>query len=372
MADSIKARQKIDFTLLGDSFLRAVNQYNGFDGLLMDTAAWCSIFRKQLLPDIEIYLDVIMRELYKYLRENDEYSENMYRHWLTTFLTEMVVHELIHYDSNTSNEYLVSNAVRAILSEKPEDAFMVWGFIPCPRLHRDVTWAECLSCEDDIKESVCPLLKIRQDAFPRTDRPNEYHVSELQFLRQSYYGRRLPYSKSWNDYWSWFFGKAVGYYVASLFGTKQGEVSLRLEYDDIDENDLVFNTGHVDVLDDRIGILYEFKCYKTLTYIVADGKPDKRHEWQARAYYTMAKKSRPDLLRNLKKVMVVYFGRTGKLQYKEFEVPMEEVDLWTPTSILHHSLKNAKPPKQLCDAPWLCKSYCDYRGICKKEQKAGY
>jgi len=353
---------RIEFVFQHESLRRILNEYEGFGPLPKNMVGWSSKFRKRQLPDIEIYIDALVIGAMTGIREKGlKPSEGLLSAVITEMISAVLIHELVHDLTDDADEGRVCAATEAMT--RPVMA-MGWKLIPCPNKNQSlVTFSECLACDDEHKNEECPILRIRQAAYPRTDRANEYHISELEFLRKSYYTRLFEHSKSWTDYGPFFFGNAVGAYIASLFGIKKAEVDLRVDFGEY------FITGHVDVLDDEDGRIIEIKCYQNLTYIIKGGKPSPMHEFQARSYLTLAKMQRPDLLRNLKHIYVFYVGKNGLPWWKDYKVPKEDVDLKTPADTLHNALKMHIPPSKTCPS-WLCK-LCEYRDHCEEDGARG-
>jgi len=300
--------------------------------------------------------------VYKQLAEiyGEPVLEDILINDMIKIINTAVVHELIHEYTEipeSADEDRVTKATIALV----DAAKMTWHWIPCPKKNgAKVTWMECLACKDYEKHPSCPLRAIRLDAYPRQYEYGRYHVTELENPRRSYFEREIQYSKEWRSYWSLFFGRAVGFYVESLYAQHKTEVELEIDYGDFKV------VGHADIIDEDYGAVLEIKCYHTLRHIIRRGEADPRHEFQARAYYTMLKHAKPYIAKDIKKVRVIYFGRTGTKQYQEFDVPVEEVDLETPARILHEALKRGEPPEQMCPE-WMCKTYCpkEIRKVCK-------
>ena len=343
--------ENVDVVLTSESIRYALWLMSRFS--LKDKAGWCSAQLKKVIPDVEIYIDSIAGAVAEYLRERGKLTEDNLVKYIVRSIEHTVLHELTHLFSGELDDVRVENAVNAVL----DDTFMVWSLIPCPKKDGEpVTWVECLSCTDAEKHPTCPLHRIRVNAYPRQYKLGVYHVTELLDPRYSYFERTVDYAKKWDDYWNLFFGVAVGHYVESLYANHKQEVDLEVVVAHDEDGEPVTVVGHADIIDEDVGWIMEIKCYHSLTHIVRRGRADPRHEFQVRAYWTLLKKSEKWrwMTKRIKKVRVIYFGRTGTRRYREFDVPLEEVDVVTPALILHRALKTGVPPRQKC-AEWRCR-----------------
>lgn len=351
--------QHIHFVLKEQSFRKALYRYYGANDMPDDAAGWCSVLIKKDLPDIEIYIDEVARELHAALKDKEIIDEEIFRIYFSESMSLILLHELIHYYGKVENDDKIENAVDILT----KDLYMTWHYIKCPKVQSNVSWIECLECSDADKHETCPLHKIRLDAQPRKVEKGVYHISELSFLRYSYFARITPYADDWDSYYDMFFGKALGWYIESKFAEHQREVELDIHASRLrggTQEDDFHVIGHADIIDEGDGQGIELKFYYALDFVLKNNRADPRHEFQLRSYYTLGKILKPYMFDKIKKLKVVYFSKTkgrGKPRYKEYEVPLEEVDILSSARILYEAEKAGKPPKGHCD-PWMCR-YCE-------------
>lgn len=360
--------QKISWIPKDKSFRQMMAKMLGIDNIPDDVVGWCSIFWKEAIPDIEIYIDEMAKWIALELKAKNKLSDNNLLTYLRYALTMSIIHELIHLFGKVKNE----SAVQWITDRLIEDAWLGWQFIPCPlKNEENVTWIECLQCEDDMKHPSCPFKNIRIDAQPRKLEKYRYHVTELRTPLQAYWQRTgSTYARAWNEYYDMMFGKALGYYEESLYPQHCREIELEWKHPD------GFSVvGHVDMYLEDTGRLVELKFYYSTYHIAKENKAQPDHVFQAQAYYTIGKKTKPWLFRNCKRITIVYYskmkGRSTPRRI-EIDVPLIEVDLETPARILYEAERDGVPPlKHPCKQckEWRNK-YCRYF-ICPHHPKFG-
>jgi len=370
------AYQKIEWVFKNESFRRKLSRALGIPDIPENVIGWTSKFYSErakqvlgqhfIIPDIEIYID-------KIAKFGAEYLDDIFAFIVVTMINHALIHELIHEQGNIKNEEVVEAYTQLMIKDEIDKLWKIvnpdawlWYWISCPKLERNVTWNQCLSCTDMDKHPDCPLLKVRIDAFPRQYEYGKYHVTELPFPRYSYYNRTRKHAMSWTDYYDLLFGKALGWYIESKFAEHQREVEVTTQLKRGDETITV--VGHGDLVDDEVGNLYEIKFYYALKHLITRNKPNEEHEFQARAYYTIGLKEKEWMFKNIKHVKMIYYGKTKQRNVprrKEFVLPLKPVSLegaW----ILHYALKYRKPPEEKCPA-WKCR-YCPYREPCERNE----
>jgi len=335
---------------------------------------WVVAMLKDYLPEIEIYVDEIARGIAIRMKKvnGEKIDEDKFIKFLMDGLSKTLVHELIH-DLGIDNEIEVDDYSHMLLDAMK----MVWQYIPCPNSNNLVDWKTCLSCDDSEKHETCPLQRIRQDAVPREYEPKKYHVSELLKVRYSFFERRFKTVAGWEEYWPLFWGRAIGWYVASLYDKETREFELNVNAKDLakfyglpaEPTDDFVITGHIDILTEADGLVLELKTQYNLKYITKD--PNPHHVAQLQAYYTLGLIQFPDVFGKLKALRIVYFGRnwkgSGMPPYKEHTVPKEIADLLTPARWLRASEDTEHPPPIYCP-DWMCKN-CPHTEMCREEKK---
>jgi len=351
-------------------FKENLNEFSRENGAIL----WVIAMLKDYLPEIEIYVDEIAKGLASHMKAADkEIDEDKFITFLMDGLSKTLVHELIHelgpIRSEIETEYYAHTLLDAMK--------MVWQYIPCPNINSLVDWKTCLSCEDSEKHETCPLQRIRQDAVPREYELKKYHVSELLKVRYSFFERRFKTIASWDDYWPLFWGRAIGWYVASLYDKESREFELNVSASDLarfygvpaESTDDFAITGHIDILTEADGMVLELKTQYNLKYVTK--APNPHHVAQLQAYYTLGLIQFPDVFGKLKALRIVYFGRnwegSGMPPYKEHTVPNETVDLLTPGRWLRASEDTEHPPPIYCP-DWMCKN-CPHTEMCREEKK---
>lgn len=352
------AYQRISWVPKDESFRQMMAKMLGIDKIPDDAVGWCSIFWKEAIPDVELYIDDMAKWVAMELKLQNRLTEKNLMVCLRYALTMSLIHELVHLFGHVKNE----RAVQWITDNLIRDAWLGWHFIPCPlKDGQFVTWVECLGCDDATKHPSCPFRNIRIDAQPRIVRPFEYHVTELLTPLQSYWNRSgAKYARSWEDYYDMMFGKALGWYLESKYPEHCREIDLRWEHPDG-----YTITGHADLYLDDVGNLVELKFYYTTIHLQKSGKAQPDHIFQVQAYYTLGMKTKPWLFKNIKKITIVYYSKLrvrNRPRRVEFDVPLKELDLEIPARILYEAEKSKTAPlAHRCPQckEWRSK-YCKY------------
>lgn len=368
-------KQRVDFVLKSHSFRSLMRRYYDMP-VDSDTIGWTlTLFKKFEMPDMEIYVDEVARAVAFSLREkgfidaDENVQEEMFKEVMVDAFSEVLVHELCHY-MGIHSEKAVDEAVKAIFDSDT----MGWHLIACPKHHEPVSWPTCLKCTDFEKHESCPLQKVRQASIPRLYTPKLYHVTELQKIRYAFYERWNKTISSWDDWWSMFWGTAMGHYIESLYPEGYQEFEFNVSAADLakfykvepSEIDDFVVTGHADIVDKDIGLVIELKTSWSLKY-VKDG-PNPNHRWQIQAYYTLGLIEFPEIFEKLKAIKIVYYGRQWRgatlPPTVEHTVPMQTVDLLTPARMMRESEESGIPPSLRCPE-WLCR-YCKSKDLCNQ------
>jgi len=338
-----------------------------------DLVGWTIALLRDYLPDIEIYIDEICRVVALNMKLIGKNDEDDYIRFVIQALNEVFIHELIHELGFIVNEDEVEDYTTAIFDAMK----MVWHYIPCPLKNDLVTWDICLACNDFEKHETCPLQRIRMDAIPRQYEPKKYHVSELLKVRYAFYERRHKTIGAWEDYWSMFWGRAIGYYVASLYKEEVREVELNVHAKDlakfygvsVETTDDFLITGHIDILPYEDGLCLELKSQFNLKYVT--NAPNPYHCSQILAYWVLGQIQFPEIFSKVKQLRIEYYGRnwrgTSMPPSKEHIIPMENIDILTPARWLRMTEDTNTPPPIYCP-DWLCKS-CEHKELCKDDKE---
>jgi CRISPR/Cas system-associated exonuclease Cas4 (RecB family) len=375
---ALEVSQKIEFVMKQESLKRALKKYYGMEYPERDAVAWCALFIKEMLPDIEIFIDDLAIAITAQLRRIGMLHEEYLIKYLIEGINLSLIHEIIHFEGDEMDEEKVRSMTDAVVRALEVD--MTWTYIPCPATGGYVTFEMCMDCNDLEKHETCPLLAIRRDAHEgnRQYTLGRYHVSELLKTRNSYYGRRHETVRGWDDYWFMFLGKAIGYFIEGNYpeGSQEFEFEVNLadivkllgvEPDPVDEEITIL--GHADVVDREQRLLLELKTIESTYYVKDRAKPE--HIWQTQAYYTLGLVQEPELFERLNGARVVYISRAKPrnkqlLRYKEHEVELETLNFVDAARRLHKALMNEAPPEFDCPK-WLC-NYCDYGKQCREDQ----
>ena len=303
---------------------------------------------KRIMPDVEIYIDEIGRALVYHSPEK-----------IAELISDSIIHEDCHGEG--FNEKQARAAVRALrkLSRAPPANKrllralkpMVWKYIKCPKHKREVTWEECLRCNDDEKHPDCPDFAIRSRSTEREYKMGDYHVTELVTPRQSYFNRKYETAKAWTDspaYMRFFMGKAFHKFYQAAFAPHEVEIHVGRDFGDFKV------TGSADVV--AGGLLRELKTHGDLGRVTRWG-PSPEHIWQAQAYYSLLKATQPQLARDVKKIKILYAGLTRADTWLQFPVQLEDIteDIKARAKVLHEGLLANKPPTQFPCPEWLCR-----------------
>jgi len=309
---------------------------------------------------IELYLDEVAKFAVEVAKEVP---------WLDFFdiflkaLDASIRHEIFHFYG--AEEEFIRKAEEWLLEINREEALvtqaMVWELIKCPKEEKDVTWNECLSCNDEEKDSRCPLRVIRQGAQPRGYEIGRYHVTELANIRHAYFERTEKHTAGWDEYADLFQGTAAHRHIQAQYGRSETEIYVWKKY--LDKGFEI--VGSIDIIDGKLALLWELKTYLTLRYLLDRDEPEADHAFQGQSYAILARSSKPWL--KVRKIKVHYMAKIkGGERWKDFEVPMADVEpeMIQRASELHEALLLKKPPKRRC-ANWLC-NFCHYTRKCKE------
>jgi hypothetical protein len=267
------------------------------------------------------------------------------------------------------------NAVNTLLNWRSLE--WVWNRIPCPKTGREISFEECLGCMDSVKHEDCPLWVIRKSLAPRAVEPHVYHVTELTNPRKAYYSRLHSVCSDWSgsalDY---VFGKAMHSFIQQGLPAEQREIFVWWNLGDVKI------VGSIDAYDYVHRVLYEFKTYATIKFILERNQPEPEHVYQAQAYVKLAQMSNPSI--NPEKIKIVYLAKArlpkvtiiegrkritrdeAEQRYKEFTLdPDPPEDLADRARMLDEALEKRKPPKMRC-SEWMCRE-CEYRKHCEED-----
>jgi len=319
-----------------------------------------------------LFVDEIAKAAYMMARKLQQQHggriEPLFAHIFKHLIEDTTIHELGHLAG--LSEPQTKEATRTLLRKKLMKVvdWMVWSLIPCPKKNRElITWTECLKCTDDEKDESCPLWSIRQDLAPRQTQAHTFHVTELTNPRKAYYERTEGHAEGWDEKAIDFFvGRAVHNYIQTKYAAQERELFCWWDLGDIRI------IGSADRVDIQHGILFEYKTYATLAFLLERNKPEDDHVYQAQSYIELLKHSHPWI--KVKKIKIVYiakakepsvFGREQPARYKEFVLePKPPEDLVERARMLDAALEKRKPPKMKC-ADWMCK-LCGYAAKCKE------
>lgn len=282
------------------------------------------------------------------------------------FCSELPLHENIHDCGDLTDEETTFKLMYMLMDGFKKMKFNSWHYLYCPnRGGERVSWDTCYKCKDTEKHPTCPFLALRKDAYPRQYEEGRYHVSELGNLRMSYYERvGEPYARDWQQYNPLLLGKALGWFIESLYKKEHHEIELFLNREQCQQltteplpADFKGISAHQDLhleTEDG-GVLVELKLYAFIGIMVRQRKAKPEHEQQARAYLTMGQILYPKLYGTVKKVWVTYYTKAKEAITKiDIEVPCEPVDMVTPALTLHKALTAKNPDLLPRCPPYLC------------------
>ncbi len=370
----------INFTNKHQSFKEHMRKYYGFEGCPEnDVIAWCAIFLKEMLPDIEIYVDKLAIGIASRLRMQGMLDEKTFIEHFIAALDISLLHEIIHLEGKTKDEDQVNAMCEAVARHLAFEVNMGWTYIPCPATGGYVTFEQCVECDDLKKHPQCPLQKIRQDAHDsnRQYTLGRYHVSEVIKPRYAFYERQHATTRGWDDYWAMFLGKAIGYFIEGRYPDGDSEYEFEVKLSDVvallgresePEDEEIVILGHADIADHANKLLLELKTMENLKYVKEGAKPE--HIFQTQAYYTLGRVQEPEMFDNLNGARIVYISRARGYKrvprYIEHKVEMELLDFVDAARTLHNAVKSDKAPPATCP-DWLCR-YCGHGGNCRADE----
>jgi len=363
---------KIAFIPREESWREKARLLAGIGKIPDESMAWSSLHWKRAIPDIEFFINEYCVRVAQDLKDKgllyDKITGELNEQLLTDILMKMIgvilLHELIHTHGEVVDEEVVEKFVTEMVQEY-KDIWMTWTFVPCPKKKmKKVTLIDCFACDDLQKHGSCPLQKIRKLIQPREYKPNEYHVTELFFPRYAYYERTRQRTASWNDMWDIIYGNALHHYIQTAYDADQKEIALE---EDFGEFKIV---GSADIVDIH---LIDLKFYYTIKWICKENEAHDFTQFQVRCYWRMGRKTKNPKIRKqfeeLRGIKVIYFskmrGRTFP-RYREFPVPVTDIDLFKHGRVIHEALKNHKPPEIKCPS-WRCK-FCAFIFPCKRNE----
>ncbi|MEM3646601.1 MAG: PD-(D/E)XK nuclease family protein [Thermofilum sp.] len=291
---------------------------------------------------------------------------------IITLLNDLTIHELLHAEGLAEKEAI--KAVNALLKWRVLE--WVWNRIPCPKQGKEISFDECLQCLDYEKHEDCPLWIIRKTLEPRSLEAHTYHVTELTNPRKAYYSRLHSHVQGWADsaldYW---FGKAAHAFIQQSFPASQREIFVWWNLGDVKI------VGSIDAYDHIHRVLYEFKTYATIKFLLQRNAPEPEHVYQAQSYVKLAEMSIPSIRPEVIKIVYLAKSRLPRImrngrrtimeenveqRYKEFTLkPEPPEDLEKRARMLDEALEKRRPPTMKC-SEWMCKE-CEYRKYCQED-----
>lgn len=242
---------------------------------------------------------------------------------------------------------------------------MVKGFI-CEAGSKKVSFDECLKCAQAKSRCNYTYQMLRgMSALIRKPKDDTVHVTELMpCLRRSYFDRFEDIYLRPRDMFVRFRGQ-LGHLVCEQWKPEKGSL---VEQVFIRKTNGVSITGRPDeVIPDRKLI----RDYKTTRYVKNANLPYGNHPEQLLMYRVLVQPIEIDTLE------VIYFDmarvvrwtlRKGNDKNQErWDIPKVGAWLDKMATDLMAAIKTKTAPKRELDKEhWLCKSYCEYRHICKE------
>ena len=320
-----------------------------------------------MMKDGAIFVDEIAKMAYQmakqYVKNNpDANLEIVFANIFKYLIDETVIHELGHLGGMDEDQ------TKQAAHELAKTAFanwMVWSIIECPKLKKDILWVDCLKCTDDEKDESCPLWAIRHYFYPRQPEAHVFHISELVSPRYAYYNRTQGYREGWEKPFDFFIGTGVHNYLQSMYPAQECELPCSWDLGDVKI------IGRADRVDFKTGILYEFKTYATIAFVLQRNAPEPDHVFQVQSYVELLKHSHPWIKVNAVKIILIAKTKdTYKVgfdeRYKEFTLkPDPPKDLVDRARALDVALETRIPPDYHC-TEWHCKT-CPYAKKCKED-----
>lgn len=247
---------------------------------------------------------------------------------------------------------------------------MIKGFI-CEKGGGQVSFDECLKCA--LTRSRCnytyQMLK-GMSVLIRQPQDNVAHITELMpCLRRTYLDRFYDVYLRPRDMFVRFRGQ-LGHLVCERWKPEKGSIVEQMFIREVEPQKVngIRITGRPDeVIPDRKLI----RDYKTTRYVKNANLPYGNHPQQVLMYRVLVQPIEIDTIE------VIYFDmsrsvrwtlRKGKDKNQE-RWDVEKVGGWMDEKAkeLMAAIKTKTPPERELDKEhWLCKSYCEYRHICKE------
>lgn len=273
----------------------------------------------------------------------------------------------------------------------------MWKWPRCPkRDYRPVAWERCLQCRNLKCHKNCFPLGLRKRIYKDllAWRPvlGTYHVTELMRICQAFHNRTWDYAATFDHALDLHIGRAFHEYLQKDF---EPWVEIPV-WRDFGQFRVI---GYIDACDLDEDLLIDFKVYSSLYYIMTEykGSAAPEHEFQVRAYYTLALNMadqidkrklltihRAFLTSNLafwqpRYLLVWYFAKRrpdrkkGRIEFDRLtrcqkclvEPQLVMPEIYERAKTLHNALLTGHPPSRLSCPDWLC-AFCPHWEICLK------
>ena len=273
----------------------------------------------------------------------------------------------------------------------------MWKWPRCPkRDYAPVTWEECLRCSNLKCHKKCFPLQLRrriyEDLLAWKPVLGVYHVTELTRIRQAFYNRTRDYAATFDHALDLHIGKAFHEYLQKEF---EPWVEIPV-WRDFGQFRVI---GYIDACSLEEDLLIDFKVYSSLYYIMTkyEGNASPDHEFQVRAYYTLAVNIAdqidkhklltihrafltPDLtFWQPRYLFVWYFAKRrpdrkrGHIEFDRltrcYKCPVKPLlimpEIYERARRLHYALLTGHPPSRLSCPDWLC-AFCPHWEVCLK------
>jgi len=220
--------------------------------------------------------------------------------------------------------------------------------------HQQVLTLDDLEAPDD-----WPILSVREDLVrQRPPEPSTYHVTELSMPRYSWFERNVGYTLDFDEVMDRWLGRVIHQGIQWKYPLREIAVTRPYEV----EGEKVTLLGHVDAYDPKTKILWEFKTYATLKFLLERNQPEPDHIFQVQGYYELMLESLPGIV--IQKLGLWYISKSappsppsrslpGLLRSHRFLLePRFNPDMELRLRIFHRSLKDRVPPPKSLDPPW--------------------
>jgi len=224
---------------------------------------------------------------------------------------------------------------------------------------RIMTRQQVLTLDDLEAPDDWPVLSVREDLVKqRVPQPNTFHITELSMPRFSWFERNIDYTLDFDEVMDRWLGRVIHQGIQWKYPLR--EVALAKVYR-VEEEDVTLQ-GHVDAYDPRSKILWEFKTYATLKFLLERNQPEQDHIFQVQGYYELMLENFPGMA--IQKLGIWYVSKSGLLSspsrnipglfrsHKFLLEPHFNLDMELRLRIFYRGLRDHVPPPKSLDPAW--------------------